>query len=77
MAEMNKQRKQQLLLEGSILLFGGTVLFLILGMLYLMFTAVKNERQGVRYPCSEPITSHSIYSGLPFDLRWDDVPHYG
>lgn len=45
----------------AILLVTGTVL-----------VALDRDREGVHYPNAVPLASHSNYSGLPFQFRWDN-----
>jgi len=34
--------------------------------------ALKRDREVVHYPNAVPLASHSNYSGLPFEFRWDN-----
>ena len=35
--------------------------------------ALHQDRQAARYPGALPISSHSNYSGLPNQFRWDNA----
>lgn len=73
MTRMRKHEDQRLLLSCGVVALLGTSLLVLFGALFLAVETVDRERQVVRYPGSEPVSSHSNYSGLPFDLRWDNA----
>ncbi|MCA9927125.1 MAG: hypothetical protein KC419_01555 [Anaerolineales bacterium] len=39
---------------------------------FLLLFIVNNDRNQAHYPGAASISSHSNYSGLPFEYRWDD-----
>ncbi len=50
---------------------GLIVAFFFLAAFLLLF-ALGRDREFARYPGALPISSHSNYTGLPFQYRWDD-----
>lgn len=38
----------------------------------LLLNIMNNDRDQARYPGATVVSSHSNYSGLPFEYRWDD-----
>jgi hypothetical protein len=56
----------------------GCGLIVLLGLLCLPLSLlywISQDRQTAQYPGATPISSHSNYSGLPFEFRWDDSYH--
>ena len=47
-----------------------TLLFFIAG--FSLIAILNQEREVARYPGAVPVSSHSNYTGLPFEFRWDD-----
>jgi hypothetical protein len=40
---------------------------------FVLLFALGQDRAFARYPGARPIASHSNYTGLPFQYRWDDA----
>ncbi len=57
-------------------LIGGLTALFALGLILFFATfvtlSVSRDRSAARYPGSTEITSHSNYSGLPRQIRWDN-----
>ena len=63
------------LLRKVLLGCGPPVLLIALSLGALLSTAFLNERTASRYPGADILTSHSNYTGLPFQFRWDNSYH--
>jgi len=49
----------------------GVVALLCLGAIFVL--GIRQDRQAAQYPGALPISSHSNYSGLPFQFKWDNT----
>lgn len=52
---------------------GALALVIVAALLGVVGVVAWQDRQAGRYPGSLPISSHSIYRGLPNEYRWDDT----
>lgn len=59
---------------NTTILFGfGSILVLVFFIAaFLLLFVMNREREVARYPGAAAISSHSNYTGLPFEYRWDD-----
>jgi len=39
---------------------------------FALIALIGRDREEARYPGAVPVSSHSNYTGLPFEYRWDD-----
>lgn len=67
MARENQNHNTTLLLGCT----GLMVAFFFL-LAFLLLWALGHDRELARYPGARSISSHSNYTGLPFQYRWDD-----
>jgi len=51
---------------------GGLSAILFFIAAFALITILSRDREAARYPGATPISSHSNYTGLPFQYRWDD-----
>jgi len=59
--------------NAKILLGCGTVLILFFFIAaFLLLNLMNNDRDQALYPGATAVSSHSNYSGLPYEYRWDD-----
>ncbi|KAA3658304.1 MAG: hypothetical protein DWQ04_25480 [Chloroflexi bacterium] len=59
--------------NAKILLGCGTVMFFFFFIAaFLLLTILNNDRDQALYPGATSVSSHSNYSGLPYEYRWDD-----
>jgi hypothetical protein len=59
--------------NAKILIGCGTVMILFFFMAaFMLLTIMNTDRDQARYPGATAVSSHSNYSGLPYEYRWDD-----
>lgn len=51
---------------------GLLILVMIIGLFAVIGLSIRQDRNSARYPGSVQISSHSNYSALPREFRWDD-----
>ena len=52
--------------------YGSVMIIFFFTAAYLLLLIMNNDRVQARYPGATAVSSHSNYSGLPFEYRWDD-----
>jgi len=51
---------------------GSSVILFFFIAAFLLLAFMNNDREQTRYPGATAVSSHSNYSGLPYEYRWDD-----
>ncbi len=59
--------------NAKILIGCGSVMIMFFFMAaFVLLNVMNKDRDQARYPGATTISSHSNYSGLPYEYRWDD-----
>lgn len=51
---------------------GGFIIIIFFVTGFALIALIGWDRELARYPGAVPVSSHSNYTGLPFEYRWDD-----